>query len=1059
MRTKRTTDLTRWLGLALLGLAVTECDEVMAAVYEQPRGANFIAFEADAGVNLVTGTPENWVSAPDAAASGGTALYASGNNSTGDSPHSFAQYSLRFRTAGSYYIYYRWKADPARTAGDAFTANSTWFGSTFGAYSAKGDQSTYYRSSSNDATAPADNVYEWKREAETVVYTVSAADAAGVNPLVFTLGTREAGMFLDRFVFSTSATLTPAELDALINTDTDIVLQKPVENFVAFEAEGVKAKVIEGTPENWAVQSDPDASGGAVLYASGNNSTGDSPHSFAQYSIQFAKAGTYYLYYRWKADAARTAGDAFTANSTWFGATFGAYSTKGDQSTYYRSSSNDATAPADNVFEWRREPETVTYTVGAAEAAAGAPLVFTIGTREAGMAIDRFVFSTSSTLTGAELDALVNSGATPTAPKLDRAVGSAALTTVDVTFTRPLAAGSVAVGRFALDNGASVTGVQLDGADARVVHLTTSAQVQGTVYTLTVNGVTDTGGTAIAANSKMTFSAWKVVEGWALKEVYFGITAATVAEFVADPKYPSKPDRVEWVKGFQLNDAPLTDNYGARLTAYFTPSTSGVHSFYVNNDDEAELQLSPNESESGLVSLGIFPTSPRVFDLNQPIDSGSALVAGRRYLLRGLLKQQTGPVYLNVAARAASTTAAIPVLAGGRISTWVNPDIGTVTFTKQPADVAVTEGASARFSVSVETKETPVYYQWRENGAPILGATRAAYVVPAAALADSGKMYDVVVSVAGKDTASAGAKLTVRSGDPSPLQPFVGINFVGGGTFGGDALASWDVAGVVPQANWNNLDGFVFDPASTPQRIVDASGKDTAVTVTAAATGVWYTGARATGDADGALLQGFIHWGTSTEPSAIELGGVPSGTYNVLVYSAGFDFSANYFQAYGLRGRTTPAVVHGKADRGLDVVTTPGFRRMTSTSVGSPSGGNYVQFDNVSPAADGTLGLTVTWEPADPAVSNGYQPAVSAVQLVKVVPVTVRPTLGVSRTAAGLSITWGASASGFVLESSPVLGGGATWARVSATSNPLADAGSTAVTAGSGAVFYRLRRP
>src|SRR5205814_246444 len=119
-------------------------------------------------------------------------------------------------------------------------------------------------------------------------------------------------------------------------------------------------------------------------------------------------------------------------------------------------------------------------------------------TREAGMNFDRFVLSPEAALTTAQLDALPNSGVTPTAPKVDTAVGSASLDTVTVTFTRPLAPGSVNAGEFVGDKSLQVTAATLDVDDPRIAHLTTTSQTQGTVYTLTVSGVTDTGGTPIA---------------------------------------------------------------------------------------------------------------------------------------------------------------------------------------------------------------------------------------------------------------------------------------------------------------------------------------------------------------------------------------------------------------------------------------------------------------------------------------------------------------------------------------------------------------------------------
>ena len=78
-------------------------------------------------------------------------------------------------------------------------------------------------------------------------YTVAAADVGVVQ--VLTLGTREAGMFFDRFVLATDAALTDAQLDALGDSQTDLASQGPGDNFLAFEAE-VKVKLIAGTPEN-----------------------------------------------------------------------------------------------------------------------------------------------------------------------------------------------------------------------------------------------------------------------------------------------------------------------------------------------------------------------------------------------------------------------------------------------------------------------------------------------------------------------------------------------------------------------------------------------------------------------------------------------------------------------------------------------------------------------------------------------------------------------------------------------------------------------------------------
>lgn len=990
---------------ALITLLLAMCagrESTAGPTVQQSAGATSIAFEAENTHTIINGSPEIWQTTTDTSASGGRALVANGPNSTGDSPHSFAHYRLRFATPGSYYLYYRWKADATRTAGDVFTANSSWIGSTFGAFSTPGSQSTFVRSDSNNTQAPANNTYAWRRELESIVYTVETAQLG--QPLVLTIGTREAGMVFDRFVLSTDPSLTEAALEAVANSETDVVIQGSGESHVAFETE-VKARLIPGTPEFWQVLADSAASGGGGIIAAGSNSTGDSPHSFAHFEIRFATQGSYFIYYRWKADATRTAGDVFTANSSWLGSTFGAFSTPGDQSTFVRTDSNNTQAPANNVYSWRREPESVVYPVGAAEI--GTSVFLTIGTREAGMVFDRLVLSTDPTLTEAALDALVNSGAKAAPLELASAVGSPALNTVTIRFNRPVTPATAIAANFTANSGLSVTGATVDPDDARIVRLTTSAQTQGTRYTLVVNRVKDSSGTEIPPNSTIAFSAWRRVSGWITKEIYFGIPGTAVFDLQNDPRHLArKPDRVEFVRGFQLNGDPQTDNYGARLSGFFTPAQSGNHEFFYNNDDEMELLIGSGMAEESLVSYGVFPLTPPPFN-EFSLVVGDVMTAGQNYLVTALLKQGGGDVYFNLAARRSGLVTPpaeqLQALAGDRISTFINPDLGVVEFAQSPASTQAPIGGRARFAVRVNAKATPVYYQWQLNGVDIDGATRPAYTTPALSQSHNGGKYRCVVSVAGVDTPSAEATLTVVPGQPSPQQPFIGVNFVGGGGGSvGSRLHRADVAGVVPQENWNNLAGFNF----ADQPLANAAGQPSPVTLSVEMnTETWYSGTIVTGDADGALLQGLVTAGASREPISYRLAGVPPGNYQLIAYSVGFDFAASYLQAFTLVAGETHPTIYGRAETGLPYTQNPAFRRISGSNPENRATGNYVLFDNVTPASDGSLTLAVAWDST--AEGNGHQPAVNAIQLVRVVPVSVPIQItSVSRSGGNVSLEW-----------------------------------------------------
>ena len=83
------------------------------------------------------------------------------------------------------------------------------------------------------------------------------------------------------------------------------------------------------------------------------------------------------------------------------------------------------------------------------------------------------------------------------------------------------------------------------------------------------------------------------------------------------------------------------------------------------------------------------------------------------------------------------------------------------TITAQPADKSVTEGKTARFTVSA-TGANPLRFQWTKNGIVIFDATRPGYTTPRTTLADNGALFAVTVSDINGSTVSNNATLTVK---------------------------------------------------------------------------------------------------------------------------------------------------------------------------------------------------------------------------------------------------------------------------------------------------------
>ena len=94
-----------------------------AATIFQSSGSSYIAFEAESTASLTNAPPTTWVVTNEASASAGLALYQAGANGT-TSSSSFAYYALKFSVAGTYSLYYRWRADKAYTDLDPNSANS-----------------------------------------------------------------------------------------------------------------------------------------------------------------------------------------------------------------------------------------------------------------------------------------------------------------------------------------------------------------------------------------------------------------------------------------------------------------------------------------------------------------------------------------------------------------------------------------------------------------------------------------------------------------------------------------------------------------------------------------------------------------------------------------------------------------------------------------------------------------------------------------------------------------------------------------------------------------------
>ena len=147
---------------ALLAVIVANTNPTRAGTILQPADGSAVAFEADIGLaniqNTADTTKVSWISTNDPTASGGTALYEyttntppwegginGANGPQFGRPNSFVTYNINFSQAGTYYAYYRWRANPAVVAAvsDNSQGNSFFVANTFGTFTTPGVTSPF----------------------------------------------------------------------------------------------------------------------------------------------------------------------------------------------------------------------------------------------------------------------------------------------------------------------------------------------------------------------------------------------------------------------------------------------------------------------------------------------------------------------------------------------------------------------------------------------------------------------------------------------------------------------------------------------------------------------------------------------------------------------------------------------------------------------------------------------------------------------------------------------------------------------------------------------------
>jgi hypothetical protein len=77
--------------------------------------------------------------------------------------------------------------------------------------------------------------------------------------------------------------------------------------------------------------------------------------------------------------------------------------------------------------------------------------------------------------------------------------------------------------------------------------------------------------------------------------VWRNVTGATISDLALAKSYPNYPSEISIIPSFSAPENDGTD-YGSRISGFFVAPYTGMYSFTLTGDDEAELFFSENAS-------------------------------------------------------------------------------------------------------------------------------------------------------------------------------------------------------------------------------------------------------------------------------------------------------------------------------------------------------------------------------------------------------------------------------------------------------------------------------
>ncbi|HEX2957470.1 MAG TPA: PA14 domain-containing protein [Chitinispirillaceae bacterium] len=223
-------------------------------------------------------------------------------------------------------------------------------------------------------------------------------------------------------------------------------------------------------------------------------------------------------------------------------------------------------------------------------------------------------------------------------------------------------------------------------------------------------------GPGITGDTERPIPASRLVpyESGLLREVWTGISGASVSDLTSSLNYPSTPNQSQTIYSFE-GPVDNADNYGARIRGYVVPPATGNYTFWIASDDNSELWLSTSTDPAAktlIASVTGYTGSREWTKYSTQQSTARSLTAGQKYYIEVLHKEGSGGDNVAVGWQGPGITGDTErPIPGNRLLPWTggNPTC-TLTIsndgngTTNPAgNIDVTPGAATTISATASS--------------------------------------------------------------------------------------------------------------------------------------------------------------------------------------------------------------------------------------------------------------------------------------------------------------------------------------------------------------------